>query len=323
MTRGRKPNPVATEVVDVKLNPTALAQAGAAATTMGTRSAEISERYGDGSVYERHRIVGETRFFLAQGAEAMLEAGKRLIQIKENEPHGDYLAIIEASLGIGARSAQLMMKAAVKFLSPQLKSNAKPVSLLGPSKLFVLMAESDDDIVELAEGGTLAGVTIDDMQRMTRDELKAALREAKQTADAKQAVIDKRDARVSALEEQLARPWKPPAGSVAKTAEQQAILDAMRSYVINAEVAIGSLATVCDGIFDSNAPECVQDLARQNLEYVAQCVADLNRTHGIELNMAERIVPEWVRGARAGAAKLDAEKAAKKALAQVNGNADH
>ena len=322
MTRGRKPNPPA-EAVIVQVNHEAVASALEATNVLGTRSSEIAERYGDGSPYERHRVVSEARFFAGQGAEAMLEFGKRLVQIKENEPHGDFIEIVQGQLGINQRFAQKMMQAAVKFLSPRLKANAPLGAHLDKAKLLVLMAESDNDLVELAQGGTLAGVTLDDMQRMTRDELKAALRESKQTADAKQAVIDKRDARVSALEEQLARPWKPPAGSVAKTAEQQAILDAMRSYVINAEVAIGSLATVCDGIFDSNAPECVQDLARQNLEYVAQCVADLNRTHGIELNMAERIVPEWVRGARAGAAKLDAEKAAKKALAQVNGNADH
>lgn len=314
MTRGRKPNPPA-EAVIVQVNHEAVASAIAATNVLGTRSSEIAERYGDGTPYERHRIVGEAQFFLAHGAEAMLEAGKRLIQIKENEPHGEFIEIVERALGINARAAQRMMAAAVKFLSPKLQAKATPVSLLGPSKLFVLMAESDDDLVELAQGGTLAGATIDDMQRMTRDELRAALRESKQTADAKQAVIDKRDARVSALEEQLARPWKPPAGAVAQTAEQQAILDAMRSYVINAEVAIGSLATVCDGIFNSNAPEQVHDLARENLEYLAQCVADLNRTHGIELNMAERIVPEWVRGARAGAAKLDAEKASQAAHA--------
>ena len=319
MTRGRKPNPVATEVVDVKLNPTALAQAGAAATKMGTRSAEISERYGDGTPYERHRVVGEARFYMGQSAEAMLEAGKRLIQIKENEPHGDFIEIVEGQLGIERRTAQKMMQATVKFLSPRLQAKANTYSLLGKAKLVDLMNEDDEALAELTEGGTLAGATFDEVQAMSVRELRAALRESKQTADAKQAVIDKRDARVSALEEQLARPWKPPAGAVAQTAEQQAILDAMRSYVINAEVAIGSLATVCDGIFNSNAPEQVHDLARQNLEYLAQCVADLNRTHGIELNMAERIVPEWVRQARESDAKLQAAKAAPK----FNGAAEH
>ena len=50
---------------------------------------EIMQQFGDGLPYERDRIVHETRFYMAQSAEAMLEAGKRLIILKENEPHGE------------------------------------------------------------------------------------------------------------------------------------------------------------------------------------------------------------------------------------------
>ncbi len=33
-------------------------------------------RFGDGLPYERERIVHEARFYMAQSAEAMLEAGR-------------------------------------------------------------------------------------------------------------------------------------------------------------------------------------------------------------------------------------------------------
>jgi hypothetical protein len=299
----RKPAAAAPTVADVEMDTDALGQAGHAMTVMAQRSLEVAERYGDGTPYERHRVVSEARFFMSQSAEAMLEAGKRLIQIKENEPHGDFIEIVEGQLGIGERSARLMMQAAVKYLSPKLAAKRQTFAVLGKSKLFDLMGESNDDLADLADGGTLAGVTLDEIECMSARELKAALRERDQQLEAKDKVIAAKDQKLNKLDEQLHRPWLPPEDSVARTAEQQAILDAMRTYVIAAETALLQLATVCSGIFDSNAPEAVHDLARNNLEYLAQCVADLSVSHGIELDMSKRIVPEWVRQVRETAAK--------------------
>lgn len=59
---------------------------------------EIMQQFGDGQPYERDRIVHEARFYMAQSAEAMLEAGKRLIILKENEPHGDFVGIVKNNL---------------------------------------------------------------------------------------------------------------------------------------------------------------------------------------------------------------------------------
>lgn len=311
MTRGRKPNLSTREVVPVQLNQEAVAHDAAAALELGIRSTQIAERYGDGTPYERHRVVSETRFFMGQSAEAMLETGKRLILIKENEPHGDFVEIVEQQLGIDRRAAQKMMQAAVKFLNPRIGSKAPPVALLGKSKLFVLMAEADDDLAELAAGGTLAGATLDDMQRMTRNELQTALREAKQTATAKDRLAAEDAAQIRTLREKLAAPWVPPEGSLAETQQQQSILDAMNGHVLGAQMNILQLATLVDGVFRSNAPERVHEFARAMLDYVANIVADLNRTHGIEMGMYERIVPEWVRIGRATRDQLEAEEAAK------------
>ena len=47
---------------------------------------EIMQQFGDGLPYERDRIVHETRFYMAQSAEAMLEAGKRCYQRCKTDP---------------------------------------------------------------------------------------------------------------------------------------------------------------------------------------------------------------------------------------------
>ncbi|HGJ5877614.1 MAG TPA: DUF3102 domain-containing protein, partial [Arsenophonus nasoniae] len=115
---------------------------------------EVMARFGDGLPYERERIVHEARFYMAQSAEAMLEAGKRLIIIKENEPHGEFTKIVTEQLGLAERTARRMMEASLKYLSPQLMGKRPTLAGLGKAKLFELMTQDDEDLAELAEGGT-------------------------------------------------------------------------------------------------------------------------------------------------------------------------
>jgi len=170
---------------------------------MAEHTTQIMNTFGDGLVYERNRIVGEARFFMAQSADAMLEAGKRLIVLKENEPHGEFAEILVSQLGIETRIAQKMMQAALKFLSPKLGSNAKSISHLGKTKLYDLMLLDDDSIVELTEGGTVAGLTLDKIESMSCGELRKALREAREDITAKNEVIADKSGKIDELSTSL------------------------------------------------------------------------------------------------------------------------
>lgn len=165
----------------------------------GEHSLQVMDTYGEGLPYDRSRIVHEARFYMAQSAEAMLEAGKRLVILKEHEPHGDFLEIVETQLGIASRTAQQIMQAAIKYSSPKLASNTQAFVTLGKSKLFELMTEDDEPLAELAEGGTLAGLTLDDVERMSCRELKAALRSAKEDIQAKDQVISDKNKKIDNL----------------------------------------------------------------------------------------------------------------------------
>ncbi|EHN5173283.1 DUF3102 domain-containing protein [Salmonella enterica] len=154
----------------------------------------IMEQFGEGLPYERTRIVHETRFYMAQSAEAMLEAGKRLVILKENEPYGDFTRIITEELDLSDRTAQVMMKASLKYLSPKLGPKAQTFAGLGKSKLFELMTEDDEELAELTEGGTISGMTLDDIDRMSVRELRSALRKTRDDlAASRQLVSDKSD----------------------------------------------------------------------------------------------------------------------------------
>lgn len=165
----------------------------------------IMQQFGDGLPYERDRVVHEARFYMSQSAEAMLEAGKRLVILKENEPHGEFATIVEEQLGLHVRAAQRMMKASLKYLSPKLESKTTTLSLLGKAKLFELVSEDDEDLAELAEGGTVAGLSLDDVDRMSCRELRAALREAREDADAQRRVLADKNDKIDNLSTQLAK----------------------------------------------------------------------------------------------------------------------
>ncbi|HGB3471651.1 TPA: DUF3102 domain-containing protein [Salmonella enterica subsp. diarizonae serovar 61:l,v:z35] len=170
---------------------------------------EIMEQFGEGLPYERTRIIHEARFYMDQSAEAMLEAGKRLLILKENEPHGEFQSITREELGLEPRIAQKMAQAALKYLSPRLASNAKALSHLGRTKLYELMLEDDEDLAELAEGGTVAGMTLDDIDRMTSRELRKALRESKEDLAASRQLNAEKSHEINELKETKFRTVDP------------------------------------------------------------------------------------------------------------------
>ena len=65
------------------------------------------------------------------------------------------------------------------------------------------MTEDDEDLVELADGGTIAGMSLDDIDRMTSRELKAALREARETNAAQQRVLADKNEKIDSLSTRL------------------------------------------------------------------------------------------------------------------------
>lgn len=240
---------------------------------MSEHRLEIMQQFGDGLPYERDRIVHETRFYMAQSAEAMLEAGKRLVILKENEPHGDFIDIVEAQLSLSKRTAQVMMQASLKYLSPKLEPKAQALALLGKTKLFELMTEDDEDLVELADGGTIAGMSLDDIDRMTSRELKAALREARETNAAQQRVLADKNEKIDSLSTKLEKksriqPPKPDEEVKKMRAEVTAL-------AVEAESAI---AVRLSSAFETLCAYCAENMIDTPRDFMAGLVCQLEST---------------------------------------------
>jgi hypothetical protein len=139
---------------------------------------ETAERlYGDGMPYELDRIENEIKFYLAQTAQALFESGKRFQRIKAHEKHGDFMASLER-IGVSQTTADYAM-AVVKRFGP----NSPTWGNLGSGKLKVLCVLDEPDIRTLAEGQSVNGVTLDDVNNMTVLELREALRKERKRSD--------------------------------------------------------------------------------------------------------------------------------------------
>ena len=195
MPRPRKDAPA---IEHAELNHEVIAADSRAVDADAARRQEIAEVYGDGQAYDRHRVVSEIRFFVSSGATAMLEAGKRLVLIKESESHGDFLQIVE-ELGFSARTAQKLMQVAVKILLPN--HGSEKLLTLSPSKMYELVVLDDGDIKELAKGKSVAGLDLDEIETLSVKELRDRLREAAKTVEAKDRVIAQKNKKLDEIAE--------------------------------------------------------------------------------------------------------------------------
>ena len=235
---------------------------------------EIMQQFGDGLPYERDRIVHETRFYMAQSAEAMLEAGKRLVILKENEPHGDFINILENDLGLEPRVARRMMQASVKFLgNGDQNSKRTALTVLGKTKLYELMVLDDEELDALADGGTVAGATLDDIDRMTSRELKGARRDARETTAEQQRVLADKNEKIDSLSTKLEKKSRiqPP-----KPDEEVKKLRAeVTALAVEAESAI---AVRLSSAFETLCAYCAENMIDTPRDFMAGLVCQLEST---------------------------------------------
>lgn len=259
--------------------------------------ATIDATYGDGLPYDPRRIINELGFYLEQSATSMLESGKRLIVLKEHEQHGDFLNAMER-VGLAPRTAQQMMQAAIKFSNP----NARALSHLGKTKLFELMVEDDEEIESLATGGTLAGLTLDDIDRMTTRELKVTLRETKeksrQERETHEALLQKKDQKINELDKVLHKldnaPLDERIGDLSQRLERKTLHTI--GELLALEVVIHETFTWHD------APTHLKNACNQSVNRVLTALDDLRAKYALSDIAHEPEDDAWMAEARITAA---------------------
>lgn len=166
----------------------------------------------------------------------------------------------------------------------------------------VAKAGDKEDFVELAE-------EIIAKHAKEKEQLTTQVEEAKATLEAKDRVLADKNERLTKLEEEGKRKFKPSAGSEAKTAQEQALLTELDQASSAAYLAIHKTFAAADvALSDSGAREAIQTRARQAVEFLVQQLADMAEEFGIQVDLEARIAPPWL--SEEALASLEARNAA-------------
>ena len=192
-----------TEILDPELN-----QAQDAVQVQVRHSMAVMAQWANGEKYDEKVMIERGRFAVRQTLEGMFELGRVLIIIKEHTDHGRFTDIIAENFGLHQREAQRLMNATQRFATPAMQKAQPKLMDLGKSKLLELLTEEDNDLIDLADGGSINGVTLDDVDRMTVRELRAALKDSRDDLEAARKVSASKQEAIDELNHQLEKTRK-------------------------------------------------------------------------------------------------------------------
>ena len=192
-----------TEILDPELN-----QAQDAVQVQVRHSMAVMAQWANGEKYDEKVMIERGRFAVRQTLEGMFELGRVLIIIKEHTDHGRFTDIIAENFGLHQREAQRLMNATQRFATPAMQKAQPKLMDLGKSKLLELLTEEDNDLIDLADGGSINGVTLDDVDRMTVRELRAALKDSREDLEAARKVSASKQEAIDELNHKLEKTRK-------------------------------------------------------------------------------------------------------------------
>ncbi len=165
--------------------------------------AQVDEQYGDGMPYEENRILFAIRENMSSYARSMYEMGRYLILLKAHTPHGQFkekIEVIDMPYGLAKQAMHVANKIDI---------NGKTGGLLNlnKSKVIELAKEDVKELEDLVYGGTLAGKTLDEIDKMSVKELRKTLRDErekkKQDIEAKEHILSDKNRKIDEQAEQI------------------------------------------------------------------------------------------------------------------------
>ena len=269
---------------------------GAGANELALHSMAVMEKFANGEVYNEAVWIERGRHAVQKTLEGMFELGRVLIVIKEHTPHGKFREIAEQEFGLHTREVTRLMNATLRFLDPKMKQAQPKLMNLGKSKLLELLVEEDDTLLELADGGDINGHTLDDIDRMTRNELRVALRENREQLAAKDQVISDKNKKIDEYAEKLAKKQK----SAVKEPDPVDVANELNMSVSSKTVAIRShLVQLGDYFGQLAAHGDAHGLSHQAamVGAINQIMMDLNHLRNqfaLPNDVPDSEVPEWL-----------------------------
>lgn len=156
--------------------------------------------------YNPDAALSKLRGLMGSATQTMLDIGETLILIRENETDLRWLAMLDTA-GLERRMATRMMQAARKFRLSLTGPQQTALQDLSRGTMLELLVLDDEEIQELATGGTVAGLELDDVATMPTSTLRAELRKARAVAKEAAATAERlllsKNEKIDSLETQV------------------------------------------------------------------------------------------------------------------------
>jgi hypothetical protein len=200
MTAGRK-SASAPASKELAINATAVRADFTTVAELGAQEQERVTALAHQIGYDGSLTVGsledEIRFYQRRTVEAILETGKRLLLLQELTPRGEFDARAEL-LGFSRRTAYRFMQAASK--TAKSAKLAQISAQIKNGSAFLELVTHDDEELKTLEG-------MDDVDRMSASQLRAAFRDMKaekeavdQLVETKNKIIDRQKVEIKRFE---------------------------------------------------------------------------------------------------------------------------
>ena len=238
------------------------------------------------------------RLYQRRTIEDLFELGKRLLLLKEQTQHGEFISRVEL-LGFDKSLARKLMVATLKFSKVETSPLLKTVK--SQSKLLELIVLDDSDIEIIEDGGSIGDVSLDTIETMSVRELKKALRDAKADIEAKEQVIKTKDQEKNKILEENTRLKSPAqikerAESEQQQFEQAAIakLNAAKDAFLPAFTKFtNDIGGVIDTADAKDLPQLYENID-ELLIYACQRIAGYVQSLGTQVNFEEIVKPSWI-----------------------------
>ncbi len=201
--RGARPNP-SVEPVGPVLNGELLAERQKQVAAMNEHTREVIDRFGDGLPWSMDHYEAEIRLDLGRSAESFLRAGRKLLVARACTAHGEWGGMLRR-LNLGETTALHMMAWArqVGGISNPARVQDLTNAATTIGRMIELAKLPDEQFQELAEYGHTGELALDDVATMSRDELRAAVRDARADIEAKDDRAAKRERDIENLQKKL------------------------------------------------------------------------------------------------------------------------
>ena len=234
MSKGRKPLEAVAITGDV-YDADTLAQRHQQLAAMNEHQQALVDEYGDGLPWHPDHYEAAIRIEIGRSAESFLRAGRLLLVARECAEHGEWIGMLNR-INLGRDSAERMMMWARQISgaanAARVRHLQDAASTIG--KMIELSRLPDDQFRALAEEGRTGELDLDDVASMTRDELRAAVREARADASAKDERIGKLSDDVNKAEEKAAkalRKWKAASPDEQQVQLEQRLVEAKLTVI--------------------------------------------------------------------------------------------